>query len=88
MRVINQNNDFVSTEIVNMISTLRNLRKLQKLTQRDVAKLTGIAYQNICRMEKGGVTPTLPFLIKYINAINSKLEITKLEKVLKTQHSE
>lgn len=88
MKVTNQNNSLVNDEILNVISTLRSLRKSQNLTQRDIAQLTGIAYQNICRMENGGVTPTLSFLIKYMHAINSKIEIVTVDSVMKNESSE
>lgn len=51
---------------------IRNLRKKRienKLSQNDVAKITGLSQQAISRMEKFKCLPTLPNLINYMEAI-------------------
>lgn len=57
-----------------------SLRKAKKLSQEDIAILTGIARPNISRIEKGKYDPTLEVLTKLASALNMKLEIRFVEK--------
>lgn len=48
---------------------LRECRKAKGLTQKDVAKMTGLSQQVISRMEKMDCKPSLTNLMLYINAL-------------------
>ena len=56
------------------------LRKSKKLSQEDIALLTGIARPNISRIENGKFDPTLEVLTKLASALDMKLEIRFVEK--------
>lgn len=56
---------------------LIEIRKEQKLTQKDIAKRAGITQQMVSRIETvNSPTPNLDTFIKYINALGFKLELT------------
>ena len=57
------------------------LRKSKKLSQEDIAFLTGIARPNISRIENGKFDPTLEVLTKLASALDMKLEIRFVEKI-------
>lgn len=52
-----------------------SLRKEKKLSQEDIAALTGIARPNISRIENGKYDPTLEILTKLALALDMRLEI-------------
>ena len=52
-----------------------SLRKEKKLSQEDIASLTGIARPNISRIENGKYDPTLEILTKLALALDMRLEI-------------
>lgn len=56
------------------------LRKAKKLSQEDVANLTGIARPNIARTESGRYVPTIEVLTKLAIALDMELEIKFVEK--------
>jgi DNA-binding XRE family transcriptional regulator len=51
------------------------LREKRGLTQRDLAKLTGIKQPQIARIEKGGQLPTLETLWRLADALDAKVVI-------------
>ena len=50
-------------------------RRRQKLTQQDVADMTGILSSNLARFESGTRIPTLIVLEKYATALGKHIEI-------------
>ncbi|MBQ7918558.1 MAG: helix-turn-helix transcriptional regulator [Lachnospiraceae bacterium] len=63
-----------------ILSEYVSLRKEKKLSQEDIATLTGIARPNISRIESGKYDPTLEILTKLALALGMKLEIHFVEK--------
>ena len=61
-----------SAEIIN---ELVDERKRQKLTQQDIADITGILPPNIARFESGTRVPTLVVLEKYASALGKHIEL-------------
>ena len=58
--------------------TIRQLveeRHRQKMTQQEIADITGIKPSNMARFESGGRVPTLVVLEKYANALGKHIEI-------------
>ena len=58
--------------------TIRQLveeRHRQKMTQQEIADITGIKPSNMARFESGGRVPTLIVLEKYANALGKHIEI-------------
>ena len=51
-------------------------RKQQKITQKQLAKLTGISQANICCIERGNSKPTIDSLKKIADALGKRLVIT------------
>ena len=51
-------------------------RKRQKITQKQLAQLTGISQANICCIEKGNSKPTIDSLKKIGDALGKRLVIT------------
>ncbi len=64
----------------NLLAEYISLRKAKKLSQEDIATLTGIARPNVSRIENGKYDPTLEILTKLAFALNMKLEIHFVEK--------
>lgn len=50
-------------------------RKKQNLSQSDLSDLSGLSQTTISRIETYTSTPTLPILIKIMNALNLDLQI-------------
>lgn len=51
------------------------LREKRGLSQRDLAKITGMKQPQIARIEKGGQMPTLETLWRLADALNAKVVI-------------
>lgn len=55
-------------------------RKGKKMTQEDLAKLSGISRPNITRFESGNYNPSLELLVRIAAAMNMELEVNLVEK--------
>jgi len=63
---------------IELITELIVERKKQNISQRDLAKLTGLKQSTISRMEKDVVSPRLDTFIKIANALKMDLNfVTK-----------
>ena len=60
-----------------LIKELAETRKEMNLTQKDISEKTGMIQQVVSRMEKLGHSPTLKNFIKYIDALELDIKITK-----------
>ena len=58
-----------------IIQSLVEERNNQKMTQQELADITGIRSSNLARFEKGDRIPTLLMLEKYANALGKHREI-------------
>ena len=58
-----------------LIQELVKERHRQKLTQQDMADITGVRTSNLARFEGGKRVPTLVMLEKYANALGKHIEI-------------
>lgn len=58
-----------------VIKELVSERHRQKLTQQDVADMTGILSSNLARFESGTRIPTLVVLEKYASALGKHIDI-------------
>lgn len=58
-----------------IIQSLVEERNNQKMTQQELADITGIRSSNLARFEKGDRIPTLLMLEKYANALGKHIEI-------------
>ena len=58
-----------------IIQSLVEERNNQKMTQQELADITGIRSSNLARFEKGDRSPTLLMLEKYANALGKHIEI-------------
>jgi len=58
-----------------IISQLIFLRRENKITQKELAKLTGDSQPNISRLESGSYNPTLSKLKKIADCLGKRLEI-------------
>lgn len=58
-----------------VISQLIEARIKNKMTQAEVAKMVGTKQSAIARVESGRANPSIEFLQKLANALNSSLEI-------------
>jgi len=61
-----------------LISEFIQARLDYKMTQTDLAKLTGTKQSNISRFESGNYNPSLEFLEKVAHALGKKLKIDLL----------
>lgn len=55
-------------------------RKLQGMTQADLAKRTGIPRTNITRFESGNYNPSLEMLVRIATALGMTLQVQLIEK--------
>lgn len=58
-----------------MVNRLVAYRKKMKMTQQDIADITGIQRPNIARFEAGTHTPTMDVLIKYATAVGMDMVV-------------
>ena len=58
-----------------IIQSLVEERNNQKMTQQELADITGIRSSNLARFEKGDRIPTLLMLEKYANVLGKHIEI-------------
>lgn len=58
-----------------IIQSLVEERNNQKMTQQELADITGLRSSNLARFEKGDRIPTLLMLEKYANALGKHIEI-------------
>lgn len=63
-----------------LIQELVKERHRQKLTQQDMADITGVRTSNLARFEGGKRVPTLVMLEKYANALGKHIEIRICDK--------
>lgn len=66
--------EHLTEELVEEVTTLRELRKKQKLTQADIAQLLGIKQENVSRLERRN-NIHLSTLKDYIHALGGKLHL-------------
>jgi len=60
--------------IANQVMTLR---QKQGLTQKQLAKLCGVAQSEISRIERGAIRPTEPTLVKIADALGADLRLVE-----------
>jgi len=60
----------------NIGHTVRNLRKLNGLTQIDLAELAGVGKTSVFDIEKGKPTVRLQTLLQVLDALNVRLTLT------------
>lgn len=53
-----------------LIKNLHKKRLEKNMSQKDIAKITGLSQQAISRIETYQYSPSLPTLLKYMNALN------------------
>ena len=63
----------------NIINTIISTRKKKGLTQKEVAKMTGLKQPAIDRIENNVNSPQLDTLIKILDALDLKIEINSLK---------
>jgi transcriptional regulator with XRE-family HTH domain len=51
------------------------LRRTRKMTQTDLAKISGLTQGNICRIERGAYGTTVDVLFKLTQALGADLDI-------------
>ncbi len=58
------------------IGQLIRYRKMNKITQNDIAKMSGIQRPNISRMESGDYNPTLDMLVRIADSMGLSVKVT------------
>lgn len=75
-----EDRELYSLEMLNvqykLIENLHRIRLEKKMSQSDVAKKTGLSQQAISRIETFQYAPSLPTLLKYMNALD--VDVNKL----------
>ncbi|MGF0032225.1 helix-turn-helix domain-containing protein [Bariatricus sp. SGI.154] len=69
--------DVIQDQIDDLIFELIKVRKKNKITQIKLSQMTGIPQTTISRIESLNTIPTLPILMKIINALNFSLVLNK-----------
>lgn len=70
----------ISDEEFELITEYIKLRNQENISQRDLAKATGLAQSTIARLEKNLHSASLTNFTKLLNAMGYKIEIKKIEK--------
>lgn len=65
----------VDNQIGEIIFKITSERKKQKISQSELSAMTGIPQTTISRIETFISTPTLPVLLKIINALNMNFSL-------------
>ena len=63
-----------------LVTELVYLRKSKKLTQQDIADMTGMQRANVARIEGKRYTPTIEVLLKYASCLGMELDFILKEK--------
>jgi len=71
------NKEKISEEEYNLIMEIIKIRHENKLSQKDIEKLTGISQSNIARFEKNIHSASLSTVIKILDAMGYKFTIQK-----------
>lgn len=71
----------------NILNHLAKLRKESGLSQRDLAKLTGMKQPQIARYEKHKEYPRLDTFLRILDALNYNIELQKKNEVSSKQKS-
>ena len=58
-----------------MIQAMIDVRRKKDLSQKELAKKLGTTQSAISRLEKGNISPTVNFLQKLADALDSRLDI-------------
>ena len=69
--------EIISNEEFDLISEIIKVRVENKITQKELSKLTGISQPNITRFEKNLHSASLSTTLKILNALGYKLKIEK-----------
>jgi putative transcriptional regulator len=64
-------------KVSQIISEIRGRRRLLKITQSDLAELSGVSLRTIKAVEKGQANPKLALLLKILEPLGLTLEITE-----------
>ena len=70
-----------SREEYNLIGEMISLRKKERITQSQLAAITGSKQQVISRIEKKESSPSLKIFCSMLNALGYELQIVKKESV-------
>jgi putative transcriptional regulator len=60
-----------------IILEIKNRRRLLKITQGDLAELSGVSLRTIKAIEKGSANPKLDLLLRILESLGLALEITE-----------
>ena len=71
------NEQMIKREVSRLMGDLMNAREKRGLTQKEVALRSGLSQQAVSRMECLTNLPTLTNLVKYMSALNVKLEVVQ-----------
>ena len=63
-----------------VIGRYKACRKAKKMTQSELAQITGISQPNITRFESGRFNPSLDMMVRIATALDMKLDIQLTEK--------
>jgi len=58
-----------------IIQAVIDIRKQQKLTQKELSELTGIAQSDISKLENGNANPTIHMLQRLAEGMNMKIKL-------------
>ena len=60
---------------INYLKKLGDIRRKKGLTQRKLAKISGVSYNTIIKIERGGIpNPTIETVLKLSQALNIKID--------------
>lgn len=75
-------NNIISNIEYEFIMEIVKLRLEKNITQKELAKLTGIPQPNIARFEKNTHSASLSTIIKILNSLGYKITLEKAQKSL------
>lgn len=82
IKTIDENEVEIYTKEVSdaLVSELVQLRKMNKITQQELADAIGIQRANVSRLERKLYTPTLGILMKYADSLGKRIHLELRDK--------
>lgn len=70
----NGNSIYLNT-VDEAVEAVKNIRKKNNITQRELSKIIGVSHVNIANIERGHTSLTIDFLLSVANAFGYELQI-------------
>ena len=63
-----------------VIQQFKDCRKSKRVTQEELARMTGISQPNVTRFESGSYNPSLAMMVKMAEALGMELKVALIDR--------